>query len=80
VSTLVSGLTVVGAGRGGTHGYVPTHPEMNSTFLLSGPGVRSGNIGTIDMRSIAPTLANWLQVPLPSAELPALDILDRAGK
>lgn len=80
VSTLVSGLTVVGAGRGGTHGYVPTHPEMNSTFLLSGPGVRPGDVGTIDMRRIAPTLAAWLRVPFPTAELPALEILPQTGK
>jgi predicted AlkP superfamily pyrophosphatase or phosphodiesterase len=80
VSALLSGATVVSAGRGGTHGYVPTHPEMNSTFLLCAPGVRAGDLGTVDMRSIAPTLAAWLQVPFPSAPLPALDLFNRAGK
>ncbi len=75
-SPLLSGLTVVAAGKGGTHGYVPTHAEMGSVFVLSGPGIRSVDIGAIDMRSIAPTLALWLRVPFPAAELPALELVE----
>src|SRR6185312_10237443 len=42
----------------GTHGYSPTHPEMRAFFLASGTGIREGaDIGDIDMRSFAPTLA-----------------------
>jgi hypothetical protein len=60
----------------GTHGYAPTHPDMDSLFLLAGPGVPSGaDVGPIDMRSIAPTLARLMYVPFPSAERPALDIM-----
>jgi predicted AlkP superfamily pyrophosphatase or phosphodiesterase len=80
VSALISPATVLPAGRGGTHGYVPTHPEMDSFFVLAGPGVAHTDLGVIDMRHIAPTLAAWLQVPLPFAELPALDLASRAGK
>lgn len=75
-SPLLGGSTVLPSGRGGTHGYVPTHPEMNATFFLVGPGVRRGELGMIDMRSIAPTLARFLQVALPTAELPPLEIFE----
>jgi predicted AlkP superfamily pyrophosphatase or phosphodiesterase len=57
----------------GMHGYFPTLPEMRSTFMLMGPGVTPGkSLGTIDMRSIAPTLARLMDVPFPSAEKEAV--------
>jgi predicted AlkP superfamily pyrophosphatase or phosphodiesterase len=60
---------------GGTHGYAPTHPEMLASFFLSGDGIRSGiDLGEIDMRSIAPTLAKYLGLSLPSADLPPLQV------
>lgn len=59
----------------GTHGYAPTHPEMGATFILAGDGIPAGrNLGMIDMRRIAPTLAKLMGVPFPSADLPALDL------
>jgi hypothetical protein len=36
-SGMLGGSLVLPAGKGGTHGYVPTHPEMGSVFLLAGP-------------------------------------------
>ena len=43
----------------GNHGYFPDHPEMRATFILAGPGVPAkGSLGEIDMRDIAPTLAD----------------------
>jgi predicted AlkP superfamily pyrophosphatase or phosphodiesterase len=65
----------------GTHGYSPVHPEMGATFMIAGEGIRAGhNLGAIDMRSIAPTLAKIMGVPFPSAEVPAIDIFkSRAG-
>lgn len=55
----------------GTHGYFPAAPEMRSTFMMMGKGVPAGrNLGEIDMRQIAPTLATILKVSLPSAERP----------
>ncbi len=54
---------------GGTHGYLPELPEMNSAFFIAGPGVEAKrNLGQMDMRDIAPTLARLLGVELPSAE------------
>jgi hypothetical protein len=57
----------------GTHGYFPDRPAMRATLILNGPGVPAGeNLGEIDMRRIAPTLARRLGVALPSADLPPL--------
>lgn len=58
---------------GGTHGYAPTHPEMLASFLISGPGIKpDSDLGEIDMRSIAPTLASYLGASLKTADLPPL--------
>ena len=60
---------------GGTHGYLATEKEMRAAFMMTGEGVPHGrDLGTIDMRSIAPTLAKMLGVPLARAELPALEL------
>lgn len=57
----------------GMHGYFPVAATMHSTFMIMGPGVRKGrNLGEVDMRAIAPTLAGIMGVPLPQAELPAI--------
>jgi predicted AlkP superfamily pyrophosphatase or phosphodiesterase len=77
-SGMLGGSLVLPAGKGGTHGYVPTHPEMGSVFLLAGPGIQLGDLGEIDMRRIAPTLAAFLGVPFPTAEMPALDLFSTA--
>ncbi|HWO01274.1 MAG TPA: ectonucleotide pyrophosphatase/phosphodiesterase [Blastocatellia bacterium] len=54
---------------GGTHGYAPDVTEMNSSFFIAGPGIAAGrDLGQIDMRDIAPTLAGFLGVALPMAE------------
>ncbi len=57
----------------GTHGYFPTTPAMRSSFMMMGNGVaKARNLGEIDMRAIAPTLALIMGVALPDAELPSL--------
>ena len=59
----------------GMHGYLPSNPEMLSSFFLVGPGVARGkSLGEIDMRQIAPTLAEILQIKLPDAELKPLNV------
>lgn len=59
--------------KGGTHGYAPTHLEMLASFFMAGPKVGSGlNLGEIDLRSIAPTMAAYLGFPFPSADLKAM--------
>jgi predicted AlkP superfamily pyrophosphatase or phosphodiesterase len=62
---------------GGTHGWLPREPDMHASFLISGRGIaRAKNLGTIDMRRIAPTFAKILDVPLPAATAPALPVQD----
>lgn len=59
----------------GAHGYRNTHPEMSSAFFIAGPGIRNGHdLGQIDIRQIAPTLADRLDLDLPSARLPVLPV------
>jgi predicted AlkP superfamily pyrophosphatase or phosphodiesterase len=60
----------------GAHGFLPNlHPELRSSFFLIGANSRAGkNLGTIDMRQIAPTLAGLLGVSLPSAHAAPLDL------
>ena len=54
---------------GGTHGYLPGHRDMEASFFIAGPGIAAGrNVGRIDMRDVAPTIANLLGVTLPGAE------------
>jgi len=50
----------------GTHGYFPDHKEMRATFIIDGTK-KHGDLGDIDMRDIAPTVAKVLGVGLPSA-------------
>ena len=60
----------------GTHGYNPaTTPEMRASFFITGPGIAAGkDLGVVDMRQIAPTLAGLLKLQLPSATQPALPV------
>lgn len=61
------------SGSKGTHGYFPTSPLMRSSFMMIGKGVAKGrNLGEIDMRAIAPTLAQIMGVSLPEAEVPVV--------
>lgn len=57
----------------GMHGYDPQVPEMRSAFFMMGPDVPlRGDLGTVDMRRIAPTLAAIMGTTLPTADLPPL--------
>lgn len=57
-------------GNLGMHGYVPERAEMRSSFFIVGPHIAKGRaMGEIDMRQIAPTIANILHVRLSGAEL-----------
>ena len=57
----------------GMHGYDAALPQMRATFLVEGKGVPAGrDLGSIDMRDVAPTLAALLGVPLPQAQGKAL--------
>ena len=53
----------------GMHGYWPDFAEMNASFFVLGPGIPAAHsLGAIDMRAIAPTLAQILGVQLGAAE------------
>jgi predicted AlkP superfamily pyrophosphatase or phosphodiesterase len=70
-----SGPLVTPAPSTGTHGYLPDRPEMRSSFFILGQGMAAGkNLGLIDMRQIAPTLASILNVKLESAIQPVLAV------
>ncbi len=58
----------------GAHGYnMDTTPAMRSSFFIMGQGVAAGrDLGLVDMRRIAPTLAKLLNVVLPTANQPTL--------
>jgi hypothetical protein len=48
-------------------------PNLRAAFLVVGPGVPAGkNLGLIDMRDVAPTLAREAELSLPSADGKAL--------
>jgi len=59
----------------GTHGYLPSFAEMRASFFAMGEGVARGrDLGVVDMRQIAPTIAGILGVSLPTAKEPKLHL------
>jgi len=44
----------------GNHGFWPTRPDYHSIFLLSGPGIKSARLGTMEMTSLKDRLAETL--------------------
>ncbi|MGC1461636.1 MAG: ectonucleotide pyrophosphatase/phosphodiesterase [Terracidiphilus sp.] len=62
-------------GSRGSHGFSPEYPEMHSSFFVIGAGIaHHRDLGVIDMRQIAPTVAGFLGVPMPTAKAAALDV------
>ena len=52
----------------GMHGYLPTHRNMQGTFLLHGAGVRAGSkLDEMSNLDVAPTVAHLLGISLPTA-------------
>lgn len=67
------GPLVIDLPVGGMHGYLPDEPAMRASFIIAGPGIRAGrDLGLIDQRAIAPTLARLLGVRLPNADMGAV--------
>ena len=65
----LTGPVVTKVKPGGTHGELPDVPELRASFFLVGPGVPRGkDLGLIDMRDVAPTLAKEAGLSLPTAE------------
>lgn len=62
----VTGAAIRDSASRGTHGYPPGVGDMDASFFLAGSAVsRRGDLGRIDMRDIAPSLAALLGVKLP---------------
>ncbi len=67
--TSLNGPVVSKVKPGATHGELPDVPELRAAFFLVGPAVPPGkNLGVIDMRDIAPTLAKEAGLALTSAD------------
>jgi len=65
----LTGPVVAKVKPGGTHGELPDVPELGASFFVVGPGVPAGkDLGGIDMRDIAPTLAKKAGLALPGAD------------
>jgi len=64
------------SGHGG-HGFSPEYPEMHAAFFIVGAGIARGrDLGAIDMRQIAPTLAQILGVSLSTGRNVPLKVLE----
>lgn len=73
-----SGPVVVPAPGTGQHGYLPDRPEMRASLFIKGPGIAPGrNLGLVDMRQVAPTVAMLLGVNMPTAKAEKLHILQK---
>jgi predicted AlkP superfamily pyrophosphatase or phosphodiesterase len=71
-----SGPVVVPAPGTGQHGYLPDRPEMRASLFIKGPGIAAGrNLGLVDMRQVAPTVAMLLGVNMPTAKAEKLRVL-----
>jgi hypothetical protein len=70
----LSGEIVKSTPGTGQHGYAPDRPDVESSFFMVGRGVAvDRDLGVIDMRQIASTIAKILAVPFPSATMKPLD-------
>ncbi len=62
-------VVVTRSGVGGTHGYLPDHPDMWAMCIIWGPGIKPGTrLGKVQIVDIAPTIAALLGVDLPHAD------------
>jgi predicted AlkP superfamily pyrophosphatase or phosphodiesterase len=62
-------------GNRGSHGFSPEYPEMRSSFFALGAGIaHHRDLGLVDMRQIAPTVAGILHVPMPTAKATPLHV------
>jgi predicted AlkP superfamily pyrophosphatase or phosphodiesterase len=63
------------SGTPGSHGFSPEYPEMRAALFMAGAGIAvHRDLGVIDMRQIAPTVAQLLNVRLPAATFATLPV------
>jgi predicted AlkP superfamily pyrophosphatase or phosphodiesterase len=58
-------VTAIDGSRGG-HGFSPDLPDMRSSFFAIGSNINHHDLGLVDMRQIAPTIAAILHISLGS--------------
>ncbi|NML08576.1 alkaline phosphatase family protein [Sphingobium sp. AR-3-1] len=59
----------------GMHGYLPGPAHLDATFMVMGKGIAAGkDLGRIDMRAIAPTLATIMGGTLPDGQALPIDL------
>jgi predicted AlkP superfamily pyrophosphatase or phosphodiesterase len=62
-------------GARGSHGFSPEYPEMRASFFAVGAGIaHHRDLGVVDMRQIAPTVAKMLHVAMPTAKATPLHV------
>jgi predicted AlkP superfamily pyrophosphatase or phosphodiesterase len=62
-------------GTRGSHGFSPEYPEMRASFFAVGAGIaQHRDLGVVDMRQIAPTVAGILHVSMPTAKATPLHV------
>ncbi len=55
--------------RKGSHGHDSHFPDLHAVFVAWGAGIKPGaQLGEIDNRSVAPTIAKLLGIEIPNAE------------
>jgi hypothetical protein len=74
-NALTGSLVTAIPGHRGSHGFSPAYPEMHSSFFAVGSGIaHHRDLGLVDMRQIAPTVAGILHVPMPTAKATPLHV------
>jgi hypothetical protein len=74
-NALTGNLVTPIPGHRGSHGFSPEYPEMHSSFFAVGAGIaHHRDLGLVDMRQIAPTVAGILRVPMPTAKATPLKV------
>jgi len=62
-------------GTRGSHGFSPEYPEMRASLFAEGAGIaRHRDLGVVDMRQIAPTVAGILHAAMPTAKATPLHV------
>ena len=74
-SAISGDLVTLIPGHRGSHGFSPEYPEMRASFFAVGEGIaHHRDLGVVDMRQIAPTVAKILKVPMPTAKQKPLHV------
>ncbi|MFA6166276.1 MAG: alkaline phosphatase family protein [Gemmatimonadaceae bacterium] len=78
VGNNVKGDVITASFARGVHGALPNDQRLDAAFFVAGPGVPRGrDLGRIDQRDVAPTVARLMGIALPTAD--GRDVLTRAA-